>query len=270
MSAHPLHFAAAAATALLLLTACGPTDLVAAPSETPEPSPSSSSGDPDGLIEVPDDAVLIVEGVATAANGAVANVRMFVHAPAPYDADIAGDAVLATEAWCAGEVDISVFAAQDYSFTDVDYSMALAEGSVDWPQNTPILLLPLPWPDTTIAPSGEPQSIDAATLPGQPESGIPHCLQPVLSYGPGEGTIYLGIAGDKLGTDGGVPFTAWANHKYGFNANLPGTLPPAPVTFSECSSSLTPLGEDLGAPTAQWQERFETAFCVVGGATGGE
>ncbi len=178
--------------------------------------------------------------------------------------------MLATETWCTGEVDISVFAAQDYSFTDVDFSMALTEGSVDWPEHTPILLLPLPWTDTTIAPSGELESIDAATLLGQPESGIPHCLQPVLSYGPGEGTIYLGIAGDKVGTDGAVPFTAWANHKYGFNANLPGTLPPAPVTFSDCSSVVTPLGETLGAPTAQWQERFESAFCVVGGATGGE
>jgi hypothetical protein len=270
MSARPLLFAAATATALLLLTACGPTDLVAAPSETPEPSPSSSSGSLYDIVEIPGDTVLMVEGVATAANGAVADVRMFVHAPAPYDADIAGDAVLATETWCAGEVDISVFAAQDFSFTDVDFSMVLAEDSVDWPDNTPILLLPLPWPDTTIAASGELESIDAATLPDQPETGIPHCLQPVLSYGPGEGTIYLGIAGDKVGTDGAVPFTAWANHKYGFNANLPGTLPAAPVTFSECSYFLTPLGETLGAPTAQWQERFESAFCVVGGATGGE
>jgi hypothetical protein len=269
MSARPFLVAAATATALLLLTACGPTDLASAPSETPEPSPSDT-GTLEDVVEIPDDAVLIVEGVATASNGAVADVRMIVHAPAPYDADIAGDAVLATETWCSGEVDISVFAAQNFSFTDVDYSMALTEGSVEWPENTPILLLPLPWNDTTLAPSGDLESIDAATLFGQPESGIPHCLQPILSYGPGEGTIFLGIAGDKTGTDGAVPFTAWANHKYGFNANLPGTLPPAPVTFSECSSHLTSLGEDLGAPTDQWQERFETAFCVVGGATGGE
>jgi hypothetical protein len=269
VSARPL-FATSAAAALLLLTACGPTDLAAAPSETPEPSPSSSSGGLYDLFEIPDDAVLIIEGVATAANGASADLRIVVHAPAPYDADISGDAVLATEDWCAGEVDISVFADQDYSFTDVDFSMTLTEGSVDWPEHTPILLLPLPWTDTTIAPIGDLESIDAATLPGQPESGIPHCLQPVLSYGPGEGTIYLGIAGDKVGKDGVLAYTAWANHKYGFNAHLPGTLPMAPVTFSDCSSFLTPFGETLGAPTEQWQQRFESAFCVVGGATGGE
>jgi hypothetical protein len=212
MSARPLLVAAATATMFLVLTACAPADLPGGPSETPEPSPSETSN-PSDDVELPDDAVLVVEGVATAANGASADVRIVVHAPAPYDADIAGDAVLATESWCTGEVDISVFAAQDYSFTDVDFTMALTEGSVDWPEHTPILLLPLPWTDTTIAPSGDLESIDAATLPGQPESGIPHCLQPVLSYGPGEGTIYLGIAGDKAGTDGAVPCTAWATRR---------------------------------------------------------
>src|SRR3954447_978070 len=98
MSARPLLVTAATAAAFLLLTACGPTDLVDAPSKTPEPSPSDTSAAEEAFV-ILDDAVLILEGVASASNGASADVRIVVHAPAPYDADIAGDAVLATETW---------------------------------------------------------------------------------------------------------------------------------------------------------------------------
>lgn len=257
----------------LLLTACdpggSPTDsptATASASQSPAPAETAATSDPTPDA-VPDDAVLVLTGTATAGNGAVARFRLVVHAPAPFSADIAADGWTATTAWCAGEIDDPTIASQQFSFTDVDVKLTVTSGS--WPAGTRLLLLPLPSEDATLAATVPLVHVDQPTLFGQ-ASPVPHCAQPVLIEGPGSGTFYVGIRGDADGS-GGVPaFHSWANRKYGLNANLPGTLGTSDVTFSGCEAEITQLGADLGAPTPQWQERFEPAFCVVGGATGGE
>jgi hypothetical protein len=210
-----------------------------------------------------------VTAVATATTGAVLDIQLVVHAPEPFSADGAADAWAATTTWCAGEIDDQLVADQGFSFTTVDVTATTREGQ--WPADTPLLLLPLPGPQSTLAVAGDAVvqtnvSTDADLSDGE----VPHCAQPALLTKAGTGSIYLGIPGD---VDGGgpaeLPLGGWATHKYGVNANQPGEAAAVDVTFSDCTVQITPLGTELGAPTASWQQAFQDDLCVVGGDTEG-
>ncbi|MEZ5190373.1 MAG: hypothetical protein R2717_05585 [Schumannella sp.] len=259
--------ASAAALLLPMLTACDPGGDDSPPANPPgqsggdEVPPPTSAWD-EALTETD---VLGFHALATASNGAVLDIRMIVHAPEPFSADGAADAWARTTDWCQGEVDDQVIADWGYSFTTVDVTAQTVSGQ--WPMDTPILLLPLPFEDSTIVTAGDAivQTNEPAQF-GQVAGQVPHCAQPALLIKAGTGSIYVGIPGDLDGDANGTPpFGGWANRKYGVNANQPGDNPASPVTFSQCEYTVTQLGTELGAPTASWQEDFQSAFCAVGG-----
>ena len=209
--------------------------------------------------------VMGVTAVATAGNGAVLDIALVVHSPEPFSADGAADAWSATTSWCAGEIDDAAIADNNFSFTTVDVTATTRSGQ--WPADTPLLMLPLPYQGTTIATGGDLVQADVSTDPDLVTGSVPHCAQPVLLTGAGSGQIYLGIASDAADFEGAPALHGWANVKYGANANQPGDDPAVDVTFSDCTVQITDLGGELGAPTASWQQVFQADFCIVGGDT---
>jgi hypothetical protein len=256
-------------TAALLLTGCAP--------EAPPPAPTSSDpteapAAPTDAVDVPtelvlpDDAVLGLVGILTAPNGATADLAVIVHASLPHMVPEAAEAVAATASWCAGEVDETVIAGRGFTFTAVDVSVTPREG--DWPADLSLLVLPVVNPEfgSTIAVSTGLRQVEQPTDPVF-EDYLPHCQQPALLDGAGEGTLYLGIPQDISGANDNESFTAWAVHDFGLSASLPGDLGESDVVFSMCAAELTPLAEEFGALIDSWADRFEATGCSVGGSS---
>lgn len=254
----------------LLLTGCAPegdestpTPTTTDPGSTPL-EPTSGVDTPADLV-LPDDAVLGLVGILSAPNGATADLAVVVHASLPHMVPEAADAVAATAAWCAGEVDETVIAGRGFTFTMVEVSVTPREG--DWPADLPLLVLPVANPEfgsTIVAGTGLRQ-VEAATDPVF-EDFLPHCQQPAVLDGAGEGTLYLGIPQDISGANDSASFTAWALHDFGLSAMLPGDLGESDVVFSMCEAALTPLGEEFGALIDTWAESFGPTGCAVGGS----
>jgi len=254
----------------LLLTGCGPT----APTPSAAPSdgePSAAPVDPTPGAEgpaqlvLPDDAVLGLVGILTASNGATADLAVIVHASLPHMVPEAADAVAATVAWCTGEVDETVIAGRGFTFTTVEVSVTPRDGV--WPVDHPLLVYPIANPEfgsTIVAGTGLRQ-VDAATDPVF-DDYLPHCQQPAVLDGAGDGILYLGIPQDINGANDSASFSAWAVHAFGLSAVLPGDLGESDVVFSKCESELTLLGEEFGALIDTWAERFDATGCSVGGS----
>lgn len=242
--------------AVLLLTGCDGipgADPTTAPPETP------------AELVLPEDAVLGLVAIATAPNGATADVALVVHASLPYLVPEAADAMATTVAWCVGDVDEAVISGRGFSFTAVDVAVTPRGG--DWPDDARIAILPQPnfRVGSSLAADGIPQveASDDETLGGV----VPPCRQPAVLDGAGRGTVYLGIPQDIVGIDGADPFTAWTRHAFGVTAILPGDLGDSGVVFSACTAALTPLGEEFGVDPADWAETTEPSVCSVGAAT---
>lgn len=248
---------APAAALVLLLAACGTEADTASPSPTPSEEPAQ--------LVLPPDAVLGLVGIATAPNGATADVSIVVHASLPYLVPEAAEAMSTTLAWCAGELDDGVIAGRGYTFTAVDVTVTPRDG--DWPDDVALLVEPTPNPEvgSTVAAGAGLRQVDASDDDTLGDS-VPHCLQPAVIDGAGSGTLYLGIPQDIAGVNDLASFTAWTIHDFGLSAALPGDLGDSGVTFSSCASALTPLGEQNGAPTDDWAETFTADGCRVGGA----
>lgn len=244
-----------------LLSGCGTGGAPA----TPTPTPTDPAEQPAELV-LPGDAVLGLVGILTAPNGATADLAVVVHASLPWMVPEAADAVAATVAWCAGEVDDAVIQGRGYTFTQVDVSLTARDG--EWPADLSLAVLPQPNPEvgsTNVVGDGLRQVDEDASgiYDGLP---VPNCRKPALLDGLGEGTLYLGIPQDIAGVDGIASFTAWTVHAYGLSAVLPGDLGSADVVFSSCSSSITALGQEFGAPNERWSDRFSPDGCAVGGS----
>ncbi|CAN5523090.1 hypothetical protein BH09ACT4_BH09ACT4_16780 [soil metagenome] len=259
---HSLRVLPIVVVPLMLLTACNPGGGALPPGGTPADPGGDIPGGPPALV-LADTDMMGVTAVATAGNGAVMDIQLVVHAPEPFSADGAADAWAATTAWCAGEIDESAVADNNFSFTTVEVTATTRSG--DWPADTPLLMLPLPYEGTTITAGGDLVQTNVSTELGLETGSVPHCAQPVLLTGPGSGQIYLGIASDAVDFEGAPALHGWANVKYGANANQPGDDPAVDVAFSDCTVQITDLGGELGAPTASWQQAFQSDFCVVGG-----
>lgn len=242
---------------VVLLAGCGAGADIEAPTPTPTELPAE--------LTLPEDAVLGLVAIATAPNGATADVSVVVHASLPYGLPDTADAEATTLAWCAGELDESVIVGRGYTFTTVDIRVAPREG--DWPADLRIALLPIPNPEvgSTLAVAGDVSQVDASDDESLGDS-VPHCLQPAVLDGSGSGTLYLGIPNDIAGVDA-ASFTAWTLHDFGVAAHLPGDLGSSAVTFSACSYALTPLGEEFGAQGESWHEATDSTLCSVGGST---
>ena len=204
--------------------------------------------------------------IVTAPNGATADLSVVVHASLPYLAPDAADAEAAVLAWCTGEIDESVVAGRGYTFTAVDVRLSARDG--DWPTDLEIALLPTPSPEvgSSLAVVGDATQVNASYYPDFDGINLPHCSQPALLAGLGSATAYLGIPNDISGVDA-EPFTAWTLHDFGVSAHLPGDLGESDVVFSACTSAITPLGEEFGAPNDTWHESAEPTLCSAGGST---
>lgn len=247
--------AIAMAAGMLALAGCA--DGGTAPTTPPEELPAE--------LELPEDAVLGLVGIATASNGATADVAVVVHASLPYLVPEASDALTTTLEWCAGELDEAVVSARGFTFTAVDVSVTPREG--DWPDGATLAVLPQPNPEfgSTLAADAGLRQVAA----GDDDvfgDAVPHCLQPAVLDGAGSGTVYLGIPSDITGANDAESFTAWTRHDFGLSSVLPGDLGSAEVTFASCLVTITQLGSEFGAPSEDWAERFDDAGCVVGGA----
>jgi hypothetical protein len=254
----------------MLLSGCAPEG--DEPTATPTASdPGATPVDPTPGVDVPaqlvlpDDAVLGLVGILTAPNGAKADLAVIVHASLPHMVPEAADAVAATSAWCAGEVDETVIAGRGFTFTIVEVSVTPREG--DWPADLPLLVHPVANPEfgsTIVAGTGLRQ-VDEAT-DAVFDDYLPHCQQPALLDGAGDGILYLGIPQDISGANDSPSFSAWAVHSFGLSAVLPGGLGQSDVEFSMCESEITPLGEEFGSSIETWADRFDATGCTVGGS----
>ena len=240
-----------------LLAGCG-TD------GAPTPAPTDTAEAPAELV-LPEDAVLGLVGILTAPNGATADLAVTVHASLPWMVPEAADAVAATVAWCVGEVDDTVISGRGFTFTQVDIRLTARDG--DWPADLPLLALPIANPETgsTVVAGEGLRQVDEDAAGVYDGLAVPHCRQPALIDGLGEGTLYLGIPQDIVGVDDLESFTAWTLHEFGLTAVLPGDLGSRDVTFSACAAALTPLGEEFGAGNETWADRFDATGCATGG-----
>lgn len=245
--------------AVALLSGCGATG----PAPSPSPTPADTAEPAE--LTLPEDAVLGLVGIVTAPNGATADLAVIVHASLPWMVPDAADAVAATVAWCAGEVDDAVIQGRGYTFTRVDIQLTARAG--DWPADLPLLVLPTANPEvgSVIVAAEGLRPVDADTS-GVFGDAVPHCVQPALLDGLGAGTLYLGIPQDIVGVNDSESFTAWTLHDFGLSAVLPGDLGSSDVAFSACTSALTPLGEEFGAPNDTWADEFSAESCGVGGS----
>ncbi len=259
------------AAAALLLAGCvpgtpDPTETSTEPSATPA-EPTDTVDLPAELV-LPDDALLGLVGILTAPNGATADLAVIVHASLPHMVTEAADAVAATVAWCSGEVDEAVISGRGFTFTMVDISVTPRDG--DWPDDLSLLVLPVVNTElgSTITAGNGLRQVEEATDEVFADY-VPHCQQPALLDGAGNGTLYLGIPQDIGGANDSASFTAWVLHDFGLTAVLPGDLGETDVVFSACSSALTPLGEEFGALTDDWVEKFSATGCSIGGSPAG-
>lgn len=253
---------------LVLLTGCAPET---APTPTPTPTePSVAPVEPEPGVDgpaqlvLPDDALLGLVGILTAPNGATADLAVIVRASMPHMVPEAADAVAATAAWCAGEVDAAVIAGRGFTFTTVEVSVTPRDG--DWPDDLSLLVKPVANPEygSTLAAGPGLRQVEEATDPVF-EGYVPHCQQPAVLDGAGDGILYLGIPQDISGANDSASFSAWAMHTFGLSAELPGGLGESDIVFSKCESEITLLAEEFGASIATWAERFSQTGCSVGG-----
>lgn len=251
----------ALALPLLLLSACAP----AAPDEAPVPPSTpapSAAQEADVAIELPADGVLGLIATATAGGGAVLDIEIVVHQAVP--STNAPDAVAATEAWCAGEMDGQILADQGYSLTAVDVTATLVSG--EWPSGASLLVYPEPRPNAILVASG----VLAQVPTGSEGDYSPHCVTPVTLPGPGAGTVLVGIVGDVDGDGDGTPPLGGVGHlTFGVGVALPdGTA--ADISLGDCAATITDLGTGLGVGTAaDWSEHLDDpAACTIGAGMG--
>ena len=254
----------------MLLTGCAPegAEPTATPTTTDPGAPSVDPNNPPDQpaeLVLPDDAVLGLVGILTAPNGATADLAVIVRASLPHMVPEAADAVAATVARCAGEVDAGIIASRGFTFTTVGVRVSPREGG--WPADLPLLVYPVANPEfgsTIVAGTGLRQ-VEAATDPVF-EDFQPRCQQPALLDGAGSGILYLGIPQDISGANDAPSFSAWAMHDFGLSAVLPDDLGESDVAFTMCESEVTLLGEEFGASIGTWENGFTSSGCVVGGA----
>ncbi len=254
----PPAVAVAVTFGALALAGCAAADDPGGEGSAPPESPAE--------LVLPEDAVLGLVAIVTAPNGATADLAVVVHASLPYLVPEAEDAVAATVAWCAGEVDETVISGRGFTFTAVDVRLTPRDG--EWPADLELAVFPQPNPEFGSTLTAGPGLVQVeASDDDSFGDAVPHCRRPAVLEGAGGGTVYLGIPGDITGANDAESFTAWAFHDFGLSTVLPGGLGESAATFSSCVASVTRLGEEFGAPTPGWADGADPSRCVAGGAS---
>lgn len=248
---------------VLALAACTPPEPGGAPPSTSTTPNATQSAQP-ATAPLPADALMLVTATATASTGAQLELRLVVHEPGAWDDAIGTAGAAATIAWCQGEVDADVIAANNESFTRTEYT-ATQVGDLAWPAAEPIWLHPSALYTWLTAIEGVTQVPFPA--PVEPGDYVPHCQQTAVLPGAGSGSVFSGADQDAIGRDGLPPLQFWSRLTYGFNNDFD-PAKPRTITFTGCQATITPLGEQFGAPGAGWHEDFLANSCIVGGMTG--
>ena len=247
------------------LAGCNPGNPAPDGSGTSTPSDDPSSPPDDGSpnsapLVLPADAVLLVQTVATAENGATMDLALIVHKSTAWDDPAASDRPALLTAGCEGGYDESIYADQLFSFATIDVTATATSGT--WPTDGSVetaddVVYVFPGADyLSLASTGfllEESTFDSST---------PHCRRGRVIDGSGEGTIVVGFRGDTddVGAAGG--YTRWANHNYGF------TVDGTNMTLTDCSVTVTPLGEEFGWSEADAGTFVTDQFCRFGVAEG--
>lgn len=247
----------AALAAALALAACDPLPPapVATPtSESPAPSPS-----PSAATDLPEDAVLYVEAIVTADNGARLDLTQVVHSSSSWDDAAHGDRPALMSSVCEGSLDDSVYEEGRWSFTKVDVGAELLDGP-EWPADAAVefdhwvAVGPFAT-DYVVAASGV--LIDDPSV----DPGTPHCATDKWLAGPGFGALVIGLPGDA-DSGAGPALTRWSDQFYGFIAKVVEGQTPADtgMTVSDCDFVLTALGKSLSIDP-DWQLMSDDTRC---------
>jgi predicted small lipoprotein YifL len=240
---------------VLALAACDPGGPGRVEDEG-DPPVTEEEPDPDETLALADDAVLHVQAVATARNGATMDLSLVVHKSTAFDDATAADRPALLTAGCPGGYDEQIYADQLFSFALIDVTATLTSGA--WPGDGGVELA-----DDTIYVFPETDHLAIASTGFLQEevvgdSETPHCKRQRVLAGQGSGTLVVAFNGDTddVGAAGG--FTRWANHNYGFTTD--GGL----TTLSDCSVTVTPLGEEFGWSSAEAPEYISLDVCRFG------
>lgn len=233
------------------------TATATAPTEEPTDDPADESEDDSS--ELDDDIVLSVDATATASNGAVLQLNLQVHQSERWDdANTSDRADLMTET-CDGSLDNTVYSANLWSFTEIDYEAVHDDSTPGWPADGRVSLLPAT-KYLAVAADGfirDDNSVDTAT---------PFCKRDKFITGAGDGETVVGFAGDTddVGAAGG--YTKWANHRYGFVSGKPGASAAASagVLISDCTYTVTDVGAEYHGGAAWWKESKNSTKCTIG------
>jgi len=223
---------------LFVLAACGGGGSSGDPIPVAEPVEDDPIPVAEEAVDLPDDAVLLVQTVATAENGATMDLTLVVHKSTAWDDPAASDRPALLTAGCAGGYDESIYADQLFSFATIDVTATAASGT--WPSDGSVdtaddVVYVFPSADfLSLASTGS--LLEESTF----DMDTPHCKRGRVVAGPGEGTLIVGFRGDTddVGAAGG--YTRWANHDYGF------TVDGTNMTLTECSHTVTDLGTEFG------------------------
>jgi len=224
---------------LALLAGCAPAQTAPTPTEnydagpTPTPEPSVTA-EPIG-----DDAVLVIRATATDAAGAALELQYQVRLPSPWDYEGTQNLPLGLIQDCAGELDDSRIAAEQWSFTRGNLTAIPVDPETEWGGST-----------IAVEPTAGSGYVAGRLILATPaDSGSVPCHTDKSFSTLGAGALAIGSPGDAASR------TAWAGLQWGFRTT--------DATLSDCSFELTELGKQYGAG-AGWVEKVDASTCVVG------
>jgi hypothetical protein len=215
--------------AVATLSACGLGAGGTAEPSAPAPHSASSAPAPSPSPTQPplaDGVLAEVSAVARQQNGAELRVRMTVREPVDWNATEGAPIASRIAQICAGELDSTVFAQDDYRFVRIDISTETLGG--DW-KGGAVAVLPAPESagGVGVVASGSATQIAVVGADAGPGDSVPHCAQPAVLTGAGSGEVDVAFA------DATPP--AWQSLAFGF-AVAPTTDGSAPLglVFDSC------------------------------------
>lgn len=220
----------AGATALALLSGCG---LGSGGAATPTPTGSpSTSGSPSASATptappLPDGVLAEVRATARQQGGQELALRMTVRRQVDWNSTDGAPIAARVAQICAGELDSTVFAQDDYRFVRIDVTATASSG--DW-KGGAVAVLPAPLENGGYGVVASGSATQIAVVGPNPEPGdyVPHCAQPAVLTGPGTGEVDLAFPQ-------ATP-AAWASLAFGFGvAPTTDGSAPLPLVFRSCT-----------------------------------
>jgi hypothetical protein len=230
----------AAVVALALLSGCGlgsggtaTPSASGTPAKSGTPSPSATPTTP----PLPDGVLAEVRATAKQQGGQELTLRMTVREQVDWNSTDGAPIAARIAQTCAGELDSTVFAQDDYRFVRIDVTATAASG--DWDGGA-VAVLPAPLENGGYGVVASGSATQIAVLGPNPEPGdyVPHCAQPAVITGAGTGEVDLAFPQ-------ATP-AVWASLAFGFAvAPTSDGSAPLPLVFGACTvQGATGVGAD--------------------------